>query len=121
KMYRVNKTRHNVLAASMVLALGLAGELAAQDTTSAIRGRIIGSDGAPVANATVVVTDARSGNARTLQSNSSGAFFAPNLTVGGPYTVTVNDSRTITVESIALGDVYNLAVDMGAPTSIDEV
>ncbi|MEQ8409616.1 MAG: carboxypeptidase-like regulatory domain-containing protein [Gammaproteobacteria bacterium] len=109
-----------LLCTSILLAIGFSGELAAQDTSSGIRGRLVDASGSPLANATVVVEDSRTGNTRTLQSNSSGTFYATNLSVGGPYTVTINNSRTVTIDSIDLGDIYNLTVDMGT-SSLEEI
>ncbi len=110
-----------LLCSSILLALGLSGELAAQDTSSAIRGKLVDASGNPLANATVVVQDSRTGDSRTLQSNSAGTFYATNLAVGGPYVVTVNETKTISIDSIALGDTYNLTIDMDAPTQIEEI
>ena len=57
---------------------------------------------------------------RTLESNT-GTFYATNLPVGGPYIVTINNSKTVTIDSIQLGDIYNLTVDMGAPSEVEEI
>ena len=110
----------NILCASVLAAIGYTGDLAAQDTSSGIRGRLVDADGNPLANATVVVQDSRTGATRELESNNSGTFYATNLTVGGPYTVTINNSKTVTVDSIQLGDVYNLTVDMES-SEIEEI
>jgi Carboxypeptidase regulatory-like domain len=112
-----NKLKKKVLASSILLALGLGLGLSApafsQDMTSAIRGRINGTDGSPQANTTIVIEDTRTGATRTLQTNDSGAFYATNLSVGGPYRVTAN-GRTVVIDSIALGDIYNVAIDMNS-------
>ena len=86
----------------------------AQDTASALRGRVLDENGSPLANASVEVLDLRTGNGRTFTTNNAGTFLASNLPVGGPYRVTVNGSQTVTVQSIGLGDTYNLTVEMGA-------
>ncbi len=104
-----------------IAGAGYSGELAAQDTSSAIRGRLVDGSGNPLVNATVVVQDSRTGSTRTLQSNNTGTFYATNLPVGGPYIVTINNTKTVTIDSIELGDVYNLSIDMGAPNEIQEI
>lgn len=109
-----------VICTSILLALGVAGQASAQDTSSAIRGRLVDANGNPMANATIVVEDTRTGAVRTLQSNETGTFYAPNLAVGGPYTVRINNQRTVTVDSIELGDVYNLTIDMSS-SRIEEI
>ncbi|MEX2334805.1 MAG: carboxypeptidase-like regulatory domain-containing protein, partial [Pseudohongiella sp.] len=115
-MYSSNKNlKKKVLASSVLLALGLGIGLSvpvfAQDMSSAIRGRVNDSNGSPQANTTIVIEDTRTGATRTLQTNASGAFYATNLSVGGPYRVTAN-GRTVVIDSIALGDIYNLSIDM---------
>ena len=103
------------------LAIGLAAQAAAQDTTSAIRGIVSDAGGSPVADASVEVVDLRTGATRTLESNSAGAFYASNLPVGGPYRVTVDDNRSVTIETISLGEIYNLSIDLGGPGPAEEI
>jgi len=105
---------------TFVLFLALPGTLWAAETTSSIRGKILRSDGSPVANVSVQVTDLRTGSSRTYKSNSLGTFLASKLPVGGPYKITINGEKTVTVESIALGDVYNLKIDL-ASAAIEEI
>ncbi|MEC8860518.1 MAG: TonB-dependent receptor [Pseudomonadota bacterium] len=112
--------KKKLLVTSVLVGLGLSAPVWAQDMTSAIRGRISGTDGAPQANATIVIEDTRTGATRTLQTNDSGTFYATNLSVGGPYRVTVNGGRSVVVNSISLGDIYNLSIDLGA-AQVEEV
>lgn len=62
----------------------------AQQITSGIEGTVNDESGNPIAGATVVVTDTRTGAARTITTLDGGRFTAENLTVGGPYTVEVS-------------------------------
>ena len=79
------RNARNILFASVLAAIGtLSGELAAQGTSSGIRGRLVDGSGSPLANATVVVQDSRTGATRTLESNNTGTFYATNLTLGTP-------------------------------------
>lgn len=83
-----------ILAAGVALA-ALGGTLslvaitpaAAQQTTSEIRGVVRLPNGAPAGGASVTVIDNRTGAARAVSADSSGAFSVRGLTVGGPYTV----------------------------------
>ena len=85
-----------LLAASVVsLTAGaalVATPAAAQQITSSIEGTVSDETGTALAGATVIVTDTRTGAARTITTGSTGSFAATNLTTGGPYTVTVDAS-----------------------------
>jgi hypothetical protein len=84
-----------LLAAS---ALGLSATVIlpapvmAQQITSSIQGTVVDENGAPLAGATVTVTDTRTGAVRTLTTGTDGNFVAGSLVTGGPYTVTANAS-----------------------------
>jgi hypothetical protein len=93
----------------------------AQGTTANIRGKILDPSGSPVANATVTVTDTRSGNVRTVSSSADGTFLATRLLPGGPYLVTVNDVKTIDVPLISVGDTHNLTVNLQQAVEIEEI
>ncbi|MCH8248561.1 MAG: carboxypeptidase regulatory-like domain-containing protein [Proteobacteria bacterium] len=97
-------------AAIVMLAVPVAGN--AQETTSSIRGKVLDSSGNVMAGASVVVEDTRSGVDRSYSTNNSGVFLATRLLPGGPYRVTVNNSETIRVASINVGDIYNLTINM---------
>ncbi len=109
------------LFVAVLIGMGTSPELMAQGTSSGIRGRVTDASGDPLANASVQVIDTRTGASRTLQTNDSGAFYATNLAVGGPYRVVIANSQTVTVESIALGDVYNLAVSVDGQRQVEEI
>ncbi len=71
------------LASSMLVA----SAVYAQETTGAIRGRVLTADGAGVAAATVTITHEPTGTSVTTVSDSSGFYTARGLRVGGPYTI----------------------------------
>lgn len=119
-MLSVSRAKRSALFTAF-LAVGLSAQTAAQDTTSAIRGTVFDAGGLPVAEASVEVVDQRTGATRVLESNSTGAFYAANLPVGGPYRVTVDDDRSVTIETISLGEVYNLSIDLGASGPAEEI
>ncbi|MDC0886739.1 carboxypeptidase-like regulatory domain-containing protein, partial [Altererythrobacter sp.] len=74
--------------AGLTTAVVLPAPVAAQSITSGVEGTVADANGTPVAGATVVVTDTRTGQARTLTTGSDGAFRAGSLVPGGPYTIT---------------------------------
>jgi Carboxypeptidase regulatory-like domain/TonB dependent receptor len=70
-----------LLYATCALLL-LSASAAAQSTTGRILGTLTDQSGAAVAGATVVVTDVQRGTSRTLTTDESGAYAAPNLPPG---------------------------------------
>jgi hypothetical protein len=76
----------------MALALSIALATApafAQNTTSAIAGRISGADGKPTAGATVQILHNESGSVSTVTTDAEGRYNARGLRTGGPFTITI--------------------------------
>jgi len=110
-----------VLALLLLGAFAMPGVLQAQSTTSTIRGVVEDAAGTPLPNAEVEVLDQRTGIIRTFTTNDAGAFLATRLLPGGPYTVIVNQTRTVVVESLAVADTYNLTINMEEVHLTEEV
>ena len=99
------------VAFCVALALG-AASAHAQNTTSAVSGRVTTADGRPVAGAQVTVRHVESGSVNTLTTDNEGRYSARGLRVGGPYTITiVKDGVTETRENVFL--------QLAEPTPID--
>lgn len=82
-----------LLAASVVSLSATAilpAPVMAQQITSSIQGTVEDGNGMPLAGATVVVTDTRTGASRTSVTGADGRFSTTNLVVGGPYTISAN-------------------------------
>lgn len=77
-------------AASLTTAVVMPAPLAAQQITSGIEGTVTDESGAPLAGATVVITDTRTGTSRTLTTGAEGQFRVDSLVTGGPYSITAN-------------------------------
>ena len=111
-----------LLAAATLIAAPAA--LQAQETTSAMRGTVLGADGTPAEGAVVRVTDTRTGNSRTATTSASGQFTLGGLRVGGPYTVQVEAEgfapQTVTDIGLALGDTYTFTVAL-TPEQVEEI
>ncbi len=92
--------------------LPLAGALLfAQEPTGTIAGTVLDESGAVVPNATVVVSSKATGAARTMQSDSEGAFSAPSLPAG-QYEVKVSAPGFRTM-------VREATVETGATTTVE--
>ncbi|MCJ7421958.1 TonB-dependent receptor [Sphingomicrobium astaxanthinifaciens] len=81
-----------LLAASALTttAMVVATPAAAQQTTSGIEGTVRADTGAAIENATVVITDTRTGATSTQMTGADGRFNTTGLPTGGPYMVAVN-------------------------------
>jgi hypothetical protein len=138
--------RTAVAAAVAVVAAATVLPALAQNTTSAVSGRVVGADGRPAAGATVTITHQPSGTTVTTTADAEGRYAARGLRAGGPYTIVFQrgsdtdrrsglnlalaatlalDSQlgaatqTITVTGRASNDRFNRA-NMGAGTSIGQ-
>ena len=78
---RDNRTTAGWLFATFTLLLFSASALA-QSTTGRILGTLTDQSGAAVAGATVAVTDVQRGTSRTMTTDESGAYAAPDLQPG---------------------------------------
>jgi len=79
--------RNHLFIGAAVAALAIPAAASAQQITSGIVGTVTDENGAPVAGASVTITDTRTGAERTLTTGAAGTFSASGLVTGGPYTV----------------------------------
>jgi hypothetical protein len=111
------RIRLTKLALALSIALSAAPAFA-QNTTSAVGGRITAATGAPAAGATVQIVHAESGSVSTVTTDAEGRYVARGLRVGGPYTIIVTkDGVTEKKEGVYLNLAETAAVDatLGAP------
>lgn len=90
-----------LLAASVVSLAAttmIAAPVAAQETTSAVRGTVTDADGNPISGASVTVTHQPSGTRSELTTDAGGNFNASGLRLGGPFVVSVVASGFETVD-----------------------
>ena len=97
---------------SMALAVALTAPVMAQNTSSAIGGRITSTDGKPVAGATVSIKHNQSGSVSSAVTDAEGRYSSRGLRVGGPYTVTITkDGVTETRDNVYLQLAETKALD----------
>lgn len=97
-----------------------AAPVLAQNTTSAVGGRVVDAGGKPVAGATVTIRHEESGSTNTTTSDADGRYAVRGLRVGGPYTVTfTKDGQTDKREGVflALAETTTLDGAIGAATA----
>ncbi|GAA0410754.1 TonB-dependent receptor domain-containing protein [Massilia aurea] len=99
------------------LALALSVALAAspsfaQNTTSAVGGRISNVSGQPAAGAQVQILHTESGSVSNVVTDAEGRYVARGLRVGGPYTITITkDGITQTRNNVFLDLAQTAEVD----------
>src|SRR5688572_19123062 len=86
----INRTQVRLSKLALGLALALAAAPAfAQNTSSAVGGRVSDATGQPVAGAQVTITHTESGTVSQATTDADGRYISRNLRVGGPYKITV--------------------------------
>ncbi|RYV01418.1 TonB-dependent receptor [Shewanella sp. OPT22] len=105
--------RLSLLSSALVIALGLSAPAFADDTSSAVRGEVVGPKGSPAAGTIVTFIHEPSGTTKNVKVNSSGLFSAKGLRVGGPYTIKVNSSK---FQNRLIKDVY---LKLGEPLDLN--
>jgi outer membrane receptor protein involved in Fe transport len=90
-MMNHKRLRLTQIALSLSIALAAVPAIA-QNTTSAIGGRISGADGNPAAGAQVTIVHVESGSVSNVTTDAQGRYVARGLRVGGPYTITITQN-----------------------------
>ncbi|NVM76264.1 hypothetical protein FHW83_002059 [Duganella sp. SG902] len=113
----INHKRLKLTQIALSLSIALATAPAfAQNTTSAIGGRISATDGKPAAGATVTITHVESGTVSNVVTDAEGRYVQRGLRTGGPYTITITkDGITEKRENvyIQLAETANVDATLG--------
>ena len=107
-------------AMGAAVAIVVAAPALAQNTTAAVGGTVVGTDGKAVAAATVTITHTESKTVSTTTTDANGRYAARGLRVGGPYTITISkDGKTDQRDGIflALAETLTFDAQLGAATS----
>ncbi len=114
-MYTRTRNSFAFLIFLLFLIMPLAG--LAQQTTSSMRVNVATPNGMPSTDATITVTDTRTGSARTAAVTSAGSATFSGLRIGGPYTVKASamgySDQTVTDVFVRLGDTFVLPMMLG--------
>ena len=86
----INQKRIQLTKLALALSIALSSAPSfAQNTTSAIGGRISGADGKPAAGANVSIVHTESGSVSNVTTDAEGRYVARGLRTGGPYTIII--------------------------------
>ena len=108
-------------ALAVAVAVVAAAPALAQNTTSGISGLVTGSDGAPVAGASVTIVHVDSGSTNTVTTDAAGRYAARGLRAGGPYTVTISKgSQTEKRDGLflSLAEAFSYDAQLGAAAQV---
>ena len=90
----------------------------AQDTSSAVSGRVVDASGQPVAGATVQILHEPSGTTKIATTDADGRYSAQGLRVGGPFDLTVSKAGLTQAEQknvyLQLAQTRSVNLTMGA-------
>ncbi len=114
-----------ISASVLALTVACVQPAFAQETTSAVRGRVTDGGGRPVANASVTIVHMPSGTQVSQSTDTTGNFNASGLRAGGPFRVTVDapsyDSKAVEGVQTAAGSTVTLNVVLDPQTGNDIV
>jgi hypothetical protein len=114
----INHKRLKLTQIAFSLSIALAAPAFAQNTTSAIGGRISGGDGKPAAGAVVSIVHAESGSVTKVVTDAEGRYVQRGLRTGGPYTITITKDGVVETREgvfIQLAETANVDATLGAP------
>jgi Carboxypeptidase regulatory-like domain len=122
-MNNQNRLRLTKLAFCVAIAVGAVPALA-QNTTSAVGGRITATDGKSVAGAAVRIVHVESGSVTNATTDAEGRYQARGLRVGGPYTITITkDGVTEKRENVflILAETTTIDAKLGAKAATEKI
>ncbi len=122
-MTNKNRLRVSNLALCVAIAVGSVS-VYAQNTTSAISGRITAVDGKSVSGAQVKIVHVESGSVTNASTDAEGRYAARGLRVGGPYTITITkDGVTEKRENVflILAETATLDARLGGKGAVERI
>tara|TARA_B100000519_G_scaffold202191_1_gene219783 strand:- start:1954 stop:5106 length:3153 start_codon:yes stop_codon:yes gene_type:complete len=112
----MTKSKLNRVAIAVAMSVGLSTAAIAQETSSGIKGSIVGPQGSPAAGTTVTIKHEPTGAVKVVTVGANGQFNLQGLRVGGPYTLEFDsdtlDDKTVSDVYLQLGEplVLNMAL-----------
>lgn len=101
-------------ALCLAIAAGISSYAQAQETTSAILGRISAPDGTPAADTKIIIEHQPSGTLSEVKTNESGTYSVKGLRVGGPYKIIIDSDE---FQDAEMRDLY---LELGKTLRLDQ-
>ncbi|WP_419148099.1 TonB-dependent receptor [Pseudoalteromonas 'SMAR'] len=109
-----NQLRKNALTLAVTASLGISGLANAADTSSSVKGQIVGPQGNPAVDTKIIIVHEPTGTRRVVSTNDSGSYNASGLRVGGPYTITIDSDKFRDAE------LRNVYLSLGEARKLDQ-
>ena len=123
-MTHSKRLRVSKLSLGLLVCLAAAPAFA-QSLSAGISGQVVGSDGRPVANQVVTITNTETGTSNTVTTDANGRYAARGLRVGGPYTIsTTGGSETgvyLNLDKVSEINIATAGAGTSAATSVGTV
>lgn len=120
KPYRLSQ-----IAGAVVLGLGLSTASFAADTSSSMRGKIVGPNGNAASNVQVKLIHTPTGTVSEFVTSENGTFIAKGLRVGGPYKIVLDSTKFNDKELndvyLSLGQTFRLNEQLGPLDNIERI
>ena len=117
--------RKTALSLAIAACVGVSGAAMANETTSAIKGQVMGPNGNPATGTKVTILHVPSGSVKTTEVNDAGYFTAKGLRVGGPYKVVVDSDIYADQEFnniiLNIGNDYPVNVSLESQSSMEQI
>jgi len=106
--------KRSAIGLAVVAAIGTSSAAIANETSSSIRGKILGPQGGDAAGVKVTVVHQPSGTSTNYVTNETGSFVAKGLRVGGPYTIVIDSEQH---QDTSLDNIF---LTLGVPYRVKE-
>ena len=110
---------------AVVALASVAAPAYAQQITSGVRGTITDAAGAPLAGASITVTDTRTNYETTTSTSAGGQFVLSGLETGGPYSVTIAaegfQTQRLDDLILSLGDTSSVSLSLNPADDSEEI
>ncbi|MCG7534028.1 TonB-dependent receptor [Pseudoalteromonas sp. OOF1S-7] len=117
--------RKTALSLAVIAGIGASGAAFANETSSSVKGQIVGPNGNPAVGTTITIMHLPTGSTKVTSVNDAGYFSAKGLRVGGPYQIIVDSNKyedqLLENVYLSLGSEYPVNVQLQPQSSMEQI
>ncbi|MFC3033864.1 carboxypeptidase regulatory-like domain-containing protein [Pseudoalteromonas fenneropenaei] len=117
--------RKTALSLAVAACVGSSFGAFANETSSAVKGQIMGPSGTPATGTTITIMHIPSGSTKVAEVNDAGYFSAKGLRVGGPYQIIVDsdkfEDQLLENVYLSIGGDYPVNVQLKAKSDVEQI